>query len=116
MLILLQDQSKKILIGVEFFIDALHDEHDHRFLELQTIPHLLNYSKFLLDLPAQVQMKFADDIYEISEMRGWLFNAYEHGGIRRDDDINDQYEEALSLLRKKLKKVAQEWDLIYTED
>ena len=116
MLILLQNHDKKIIIGFEFFIDALHDEHNHRFLELRAIPHLLNYSKFLLDLPAQAQIKFASDIYEISEIRGWLFNTYEHGGTQRNGDINRQYEEVLSLLRKKLKRVAQEWDLIYTED
>ena len=109
MLLLLKNQDKKIIIGVEIF-------QDNKFLELRSIPHLLNYSIFLLNLPAQVQIKFSEDIFEISEISSWLFNMYEHGGIQRNDDINDQYEEVLSLLRKKLKKVAQEWDLIYIED
>ena len=111
MILYLRDQNNNTIVDLECYVKTDEDNRDYKYVELGVVVDIQYYSIFLLqnlNRKAEIITTFSD----IQELRGWLWESYFMGG----SNDPDKYYDVLTELRKKLKAVAEKYDLYYIED
>lgn len=116
MILFLRNEKNRTIAEVDCYVKT---EDDRKFVELHATVDILYYSRFLLqsindpfvwagEAPTQTQ-EIIDDFYEISELRGWLWEVYQ-------DTEPENYNDIIKILREKIIKLADKYNLRYVED
>jgi hypothetical protein len=105
----------KIKLKVKKGSHCFHE--DSYYLTVNIDTKLDNYSKTLLEEIDSVDAEeFVRDMNDIHETFSWFQKMYDNHNLTKDDDITEQYEEVLGLIRKKFRSLTEKYSLIYEED
>lgn len=106
MTMFLRNKDNVSLCEVECFIDGVH-------LDIRSVVCLKEYSQFLLSIENIVRRDgIIKDFLSVSELRGWLWERYFEDG----ENTSDEYDRVLTILRTKLKKISEKYNLNFAED
>lgn len=109
MVLFLRNKKNETILDVEVFVKI--ESPNRKFVELHSVVRIDTYSKFLLD-----NVDIADDIisafYDLSELRGWLWETFFGGGLNEAND----YQQVVKEVSQMLKDVAEKYDLKFVTD
>ena len=74
-------------------------------IDLECVVDIMVYTNILLSMPMESQLKFMEDVYHISEIRGFYF---EHPCNKNKT--------ATQVAKEELKKFCSRWQFSYVED
>lgn len=108
MILFLRNDKRVSIVDIECFVKT---EDERKFVEISSCVIIKPYSEFLLK-NLDKKDEIINDFSEIDELRGWLWESYFMGG----DNDPKEYGNVIEILRKRLKEIAEKYDLAYVED
>jgi hypothetical protein len=112
MIIFLRNQNNRTILDLDCYVKTEYEANESRkFVEVSADVSILYYSKFLLE-NLDKKEEIIQDFYDMSELRGWLWERYFMGG----DNDPEKYDDVIKELRTMIKGYASKYNLRYVED
>lgn len=109
MVLFIRNDKNRTILDCEVYIAK---EGDKRFVEIHSSVIIDTYSDFLLNSDKNKQQEIVSDFFELSQLRGWLWESYFMGNQNDPEKYND----VLKILREKISNIAKKYNLYYVED
>lgn len=110
MILFLRNEQNQTILDLDVWIKT---EESNSFVEISSSIDISNYSKMLIkNTDKIIQNQMIKDFYELSELRGWLWEIFFMG---RKNDPNE-FNLVVKELKTILKTVAERYDLFLVED
>ena len=82
------------------------------YIDISCVIDIQNYSTLLLNMEENNKIVFIYEIYELAEIRGWLWETY----FANKDNTAKEYNNVLIEVKKWLEKLAKKYKLNVIED
>ena len=91
---------------------AIKPDNKVDYIDISGVIDIQNYSTLLLNMEETNKIVFIYDIYELYEIRRWLWETY----FANKDNTSKQYNNVLTEVKNWLEKVAKKYKLNVIED
>jgi hypothetical protein len=105
MIYFINDKKGNTIVDIEVWIKS---SDGYSYVEISSYINIKNYSNILLSLNNN-KNDFINDINELNDIRGWLWEEYQENSI-------DHYDDIINTVKSKIRHISKKWDLVYIED
>ena len=110
MTLFLRNKDNRTIVDINIYIKT---ENDYKFIEISSSVDIFEYSNILLSLPdKRITQGFINDISNLSELRGWLWEVY----FSTKDNDPSEFQKVIEIVKENLKTISEDYNLIFVED